>query len=75
MLDTAAEALHRIASAGAPFLTRGDRSGTHVRELELWAEAGVDPTSQPWCVTSAASGRGNTATGPGRRDRRRLRAG
>lgn len=37
-----AEALRRIAAAKAPFISRGDRSGTHAAELRLWKEAGVD---------------------------------
>ena len=39
----AAEALRRVAAAGAPFVSRGDRSGTHAAELRLWEAAGVDP--------------------------------
>jgi tungstate transport system substrate-binding protein len=37
------EALRRIAAARAPFISRGDRSGTHAAELRLWQQAGVDP--------------------------------
>jgi tungstate transport system substrate-binding protein len=40
---SAAEALGRVKSAGAPFVSRGDRSGTHTRELDLWALAGGKP--------------------------------
>ncbi|GGC43031.1 tungsten ABC transporter substrate-binding protein [Siccirubricoccus deserti] len=40
--DTAA-ALRRIAAARAPFVSRGDRSGTHAAELRLWQRAGIDP--------------------------------
>ncbi|WP_461395795.1 ABC transporter substrate-binding protein, partial [Deferrisoma sp.] len=40
---SAAEAFRRIARAGAPFVSRGDDSGTHKKELDLWAEAGVKP--------------------------------
>ncbi len=40
---SAAEAFVRVKSAGAPFVSRGDRSGTHARELELWALAGGPP--------------------------------
>lgn len=40
---SAAEALRRIRSSGAPFASRGDRSGTHTRELDLWALAGGKP--------------------------------
>ncbi|MDP3418874.1 substrate-binding domain-containing protein [Falsiroseomonas sp.] len=42
--DTAA-ALKRIAEANAPFISRGDRSGTHAAELRLWQQAGVDPAT------------------------------
>jgi len=35
-------ALKAIATSQAPFVTRGDRSGTHFAELELWKLAGVD---------------------------------
>jgi tungstate transport system substrate-binding protein len=40
---TAAEALARIARAGAPFVSRGDESGTHAFELGLWEDAGRTP--------------------------------
>jgi len=42
---TAAEALRRIAASNAPFVSRGDRSGTHAAELRQWQIAGVDPKS------------------------------
>lgn len=38
----AAAALRKIAQARAPFVSRGDRSGTHMTELRLWQAAGVD---------------------------------
>jgi tungstate transport system substrate-binding protein len=38
-------ALRRIAAAGAPFISRGDRSGTHAAELRLWQIAGIDPAA------------------------------
>jgi tungstate transport system substrate-binding protein len=44
-LGDTAEALRRIAAARAPFISRGDRSGTHAAELRLWQLAGVDPAS------------------------------
>jgi len=34
-----------IAASGAPFLSRGDRSGTHAAELRLWQLAGIDPAA------------------------------
>ncbi|HEV2604965.1 MAG TPA: substrate-binding domain-containing protein [Microvirga sp.] len=38
-----AAALKAIAAAKAPFVSRGDRSGTHAAELRYWREAGLDP--------------------------------
>jgi len=37
-----AHAFRRIQAAGAPFVSRGDRSGTHFAELEMWKLAGID---------------------------------
>jgi tungstate transport system substrate-binding protein len=36
------DAYKKIAAAGAPFASRGDKSGTHAAELRLWKAAGVD---------------------------------
>ncbi len=36
------DALRKIAAIKAPFISRGDKSGTHAAELRLWTEAGVD---------------------------------
>jgi tungstate transport system substrate-binding protein len=65
----AADALKKIAGAGAPFASRGDASGTHKAELALWKEAGVDveAASGGW-YRSTGSGMGatlNTAAGMG----------
>ncbi len=60
-LPTAAEAFRRIAAAGATFISRGDGSGTHQMELELWAKAGFDPKGQPWYLESG-QGMGATLT-------------
>src|ERR1700751_5928908 len=35
-------ALQTIKAKAAPFVSRGDHSGTHVTELKLWTEAGID---------------------------------
>jgi tungstate transport system substrate-binding protein len=43
--SSAVEALGRIKAAGAAFASRGDRSGTHTRELDLWALAGGKPAA------------------------------
>jgi tungstate transport system substrate-binding protein len=52
------EALKRIASRGAPFVSRGDNSGTDVLEKNLWKRAGVEPKA-PWYIES---GQGMGAT-------------
>jgi len=39
----AVRALRAVAAAGATFISRGDRSGTNVKELALWRAAGVTP--------------------------------
>jgi tungstate transport system substrate-binding protein len=40
---TVADAMGRVHRAEATFLSRGDQSGTHVREMELWASLSIDP--------------------------------
>jgi tungstate transport system substrate-binding protein len=42
---TAVEAMQRIAKSRAPFASRGDSSGTHTRELQLWKAAGLQPSA------------------------------
>lgn len=42
-MRNAAAALGKIAAAGATFVSRGDDSGTHAREKQLWQAAGVSP--------------------------------
>ncbi len=40
---SAADAFKRIAAGDTPFVSRGDKSGTHGAELRFWKAAGVDP--------------------------------
>jgi len=54
----AAAAFAKIAAAGARFVSRGDKSGTHLFEQALWQEAAVTP-SAPWYIES---GQGMGAT-------------
>jgi tungstate transport system substrate-binding protein len=56
----AAEALTRIADQEAPFVSRGDDSGTHAKELALWDEAGVEPKGS-WYIETG-QGMGDTLT-------------
>jgi tungstate transport system substrate-binding protein len=42
-----AQALGKLAAARAPFVSRGDKSGTHAAELRFWKLAGIDaPAAQ-----------------------------
>jgi tungstate transport system substrate-binding protein len=44
------EALKKLEAARAPFVSRGDRSGTHLAELDLWkaARIDIDTAKGPW---------------------------
>lgn len=44
------EAFTAIYNTGAQFITRGDDSGTHKKELALWKSAKLDPAGQPWYI-------------------------
>jgi tungstate transport system substrate-binding protein len=58
----AKEAFRRIAAARASFASRGDRSGTHSKELAIWKAAGHTPTpttALPWYL-SLGQGMGET---------------
>ncbi|HZG86848.1 substrate-binding domain-containing protein [Paenibacillus sp.] len=55
----AADALSRIASSGAPFVSRGDDSGTHKKELSLWKQANIDPAGLEGYISA---GQGMCAT-------------
>ena len=51
-------ALKKIAETGARFVSRGDKSGTHVLEQTLWKAAGLTPAA-PWYIESG-QGMGST---------------
>lgn len=53
------DALGMIYKAQANFVTRGDDSGTHVKELAIWNLAGLEPAGQPWYIET---GQGQGAT-------------
>jgi tungstate transport system substrate-binding protein len=60
-LKAATEALRKISETGAPFISRGDKSGTHVAEMELWAKAGIKP-SGAWYKVYEKGAEGNVPT-------------
>ncbi len=60
-LKTAAEALKAISAKGAPFISRGDKSGTHVAEMDLWKMAGIT-LSGSWYRVYEKGAEGNVPT-------------
>lgn len=60
---TIVDAFKAIVTAQAPFITRGDDSGTHKAELALWKKAGLDPaTFSPDFYISTGQGMGASLT-------------
>jgi tungstate transport system substrate-binding protein len=59
MSDIAA-ALQAIKGKAASFISRGDRSGTHIAELDLWKAAGITPHPNP----PPQAGEGREGVGP-----------
>jgi len=57
-MPRAVEALRKIAGAQARFVSRGDKSGTHLLELALWKLAGIEPKGA-WYIESG-QGMGQT---------------
>ncbi len=47
-LKSSSEAFKKIASGKALFLSRGDNSGTHSKEKEIWKAAGINPEAEKW---------------------------
>jgi tungstate transport system substrate-binding protein len=59
-MKTAAEALKAIAAAKAPFVSRGDNSGTYTKEVGIWKAAAIDPQGD-WYI-KAGEGMGAVLT-------------
>lgn len=47
-MKKAAEAFKKIAASGSVFTSRGDKSGTHVKEMDIWKAAGVKVEGEKW---------------------------
>ena len=56
--DNATDAFTRIANSGSKFFSRGDNSGTHIKELSIW-ETVPDPATDSWHIET---GTGMSAT-------------
>jgi len=68
-----ADAIRRIADASAQFISRGDDSGTHRREVALLREAGLDPAGGWRGFVSSGAGMGQTLQIAGGQTRTRAR--
>jgi tungstate transport system substrate-binding protein len=47
-IKSASEAFRKIAESGNLFVSRGDNSGTNMKELSIWKIIGIDPKGQKW---------------------------
>jgi tungstate transport system substrate-binding protein len=59
-MSDVAEAFRKIAEAEEMFISRGDNSGTHLKELAVWEKAGINPNGN-WYI-SAGQGMGDVIT-------------
>lgn len=50
--DTAIDAYRRIAASQSKFVSRGDNSGTHQKEMQIWKRSGIDPSGAWYIVTN-----------------------
>ncbi len=57
---TVAEAVSKISESKAVFVSRGDDSGTHKKELELWKKSSIDPKGMGETYIEAGQGMGAT---------------
>jgi tungstate transport system substrate-binding protein len=60
-MKSATDALKTISAKNALFISRGDKSGTHVAEMELWGNAGIKP-SGAWYKVYEKGAEGNAPT-------------
>lgn len=60
-MKLAVEALKKISERKVTFISRGDKSGTHVAEMQLWEKAGIKPSGS-WYVIYEKGAMGNVPT-------------
>jgi len=60
-MNSATDALKKISETKVTFISRGDKSGTHVAEMELWEKAGLKPSGS-WYVIYEKGAMGNVPT-------------
>jgi len=54
-VKSAIEAFEEIAEKGSPFVSRGDDSGTNIREMDIWDDAGINPKGKGWYFEAGAN--------------------
>jgi tungstate transport system substrate-binding protein len=59
-MSSSVEAFKTIATAQAPFASRGDKSGTNTKELSIWSSAGITPTKDMAWYNALGQGMGET---------------
>ncbi len=47
-VSSVAESFELIAETASPFVSRGDDSGTNIKELDIWDDAGINPKGKGW---------------------------
>jgi tungstate transport system substrate-binding protein len=55
-MKDAAKAMEKIAESESTFVSRGDDSGTHVKEQSIWAAAGIEPAGDWYLSTGLGMG-------------------
>ncbi|MCE5192423.1 MAG: substrate-binding domain-containing protein [Candidatus Cryosericum sp.] len=51
-MTDAAAAFAKLAASGSTFISRGDKSGTNTKELDIWKSAGITPAGKSWYVNA-----------------------
>jgi len=54
-LRSVIEVFEEIAEIGSTFVSRGDDSGTNIKELDIWDDAGINPRGKGWYVEAGAN--------------------
>ncbi|OGW43501.1 MAG: hypothetical protein A2132_00800 [Nitrospirae bacterium RBG_16_43_11] len=54
-LKSVIEVFEEIAEKGFPFVSRGDDSGTNIKELDIWDDTGINPKGKGWYFEAGAN--------------------
>ena len=54
-LKAAIEVFEEIVEKGSPFVSRSDDSGTNIKELDIWDDAGINPKGKGWYFEAGAN--------------------